>query len=182
MTRRKRKKEPPDPKLPPFDSPLDRSSSVDLASYLLNSRFRFQPFHFPCSILDYGFSAVPNSSQVHFLLQPVVGLQRRICWFRIHRLSSTIHMEFCIQTSSVCDGPNCLPSPASLCLNLPSCSYPFLFPSRSGHHPVATSSGQLGRSHLSVWRVMVLIKPNFGAVELCLEESNSLLALVIRSV
>jgi len=104
MSQRKRKKKPPDPRLYSCAFPLDRSLPVDLTSYLLYPWFHFQSFHFPCSIFDYGVSVVPISSQVHFLSQPAVGFHRRIYWFKIHRLSSMIQMELCIQTSSVCVG------------------------------------------------------------------------------
>ena len=104
MSSRKRKKKPPDPRLSPFDFPLNRRLPVDLASYLLYSWFRLQPCHFPYSIFDHGFSAVPISSPVHFISQPVVGFQRRLCWFRIHRLASMSQMELCIQRSSACAG------------------------------------------------------------------------------
>ena len=57
-----KKKEPPDLRLFPLDSPIDRSSLIDLAICLLISRFRSQPVSFPCSLFVFGFSVVSNSS------------------------------------------------------------------------------------------------------------------------
>ena len=171
MNPKKRKKEPPDPSPSLFGSLFGGRIPSSLAMSLIyaessSRRASYTDLNlYHCSV-NFLFSGL--------LFLPILDLGLHV----LEGTRSSVSVGSCDWPSLRCRAkpsaptstPNCLSSLASLCLNLPACNWPFLFPSRSGRHPVATSSGQLGRSRLSEWRVMVLIQPNFGVVELVLEE------------
>uniref|UniRef100_A0A7C9AMS5 Uncharacterized protein n=1 Tax=Opuntia streptacantha TaxID=393608 RepID=A0A7C9AMS5_OPUST len=173
MSPKQRKKEPPDPSPSLFvllvRGRLPSSLAVSLIFAESSSRrasyIALTLYH--CSVnslfSDLLFSQIPDLG-LHVLDGTRSSVSVGSCgWSSLRRGA---------KPSDPQSTPHCLSSLASLCLN----------PSRSGRHPAAPSSGQLGRGRLSEWRLVVFLHPNFGVVDLVLGKSISLVELAVRSV